>query len=169
MARNHVVNEGSAIPVYAWSSLNEDSRAGTLYNGEVFTLLEEHSGYQGVYEIRYLNSSGAYTTGFILGTAGGNLAYYGTRSNLSTVGACYCFKLNTDLDLVNNLNRYVDTLSAGDYVYTKSATAGASNPLNMGICSYRRLGGSLITFDGFLTLDYTKSGSMINKNFCIGA
>ena len=168
MSRYHMVNEGAAITVYGRSNCSEDSICGKIYNGEVFTLLEEHSGYKTVYNIRYLNSKGVYDLGFIIGKTGGNLAYYGTSSHLNTVGDCYCFKLNASLLLMDNSNAYRGTLYKGDYIYTKSATAGATNPRNMGICAYRRAGEAVVTFDGFLTLDYAQTGSMINKNFCIG-
>lgn len=169
MARYHMVNEVGKIPVYKQSDLAEESRIGTLYNNEVFTLLEQHSGYRGVYEIRYLDSSGKYSLGFIFGQTGySNLVYFGTKSHLNLVGDCYCFKLNQNLILVDNSNNQKVRLSKGDFVYTKSATAGASNPLNMGICCYRKAGSSAVKFDGFLRLNYELGGSMFNKNFCIG-
>ncbi len=160
----HAINEGSNIPVYWQSICTDDALLGTLYNGEVFTFIKE-SSYLGNYEIRFLSSEGAYRTGFINEGQYGNLVFSGTKCNISNIGSCYRFKLRKALNVVNNDGKHHISLSAGDYVYSKSATAGASNKANMGICGYKH-NGSTSAFDGFVTLDYT-GGSMFATNFCL--
>lgn len=167
----HAIIEGSSLSVYRQSDCASDSKVGTLYNGEVFTLIGEHNGYFGHYEVRFLNSSGQYANGYIdTGSGFGNLAYSGksvTESNLGS-SPCYRFKLRTSLDLVppDNPNKVIESLNEGDYVYTRGATAGASNPANMYICGYKKGTGSVTSCDAFVTLDYTV-GSMFAKNFCL--
>ena len=45
----HAILEGSNLSVYRQSDCASDSKIGTLYNGEVFTLIGEHNGYFGNY------------------------------------------------------------------------------------------------------------------------
>lgn len=164
----HAINEGSSIPVYWQSSCASDSHCGTIYNGEVFTFVKEHNGYFGNYEIRFLNSNGGYTTGFINEGKYGNLVYSGTKVTESALGssACYRFKLRKSLTVVSSSGNYKTTLNAGDYVYTRSATAGESNKSNMHIVGYKKGASSITSYTGFVTLDYS-SGSMYSKNFCL--
>lgn len=164
----HAIIEGSSLSVYRQSDCASDSKVGTLYNGEVFTLIKEHNGYFGNYEIRFLNSSGKYANGYIdTGSGFGNLAYSGTSVTERNLGsACYRFKLRKALKLVTPKGASLLSLSAGDYVYTRGATAGASNPANMYICGYKHGGDPVTACDAFVTLDYT-GGSMFAKNFCI--
>lgn len=137
----HAILESSNISVYRQSDCASDSQVGTLYNGEVFTFIKEHNGYFGHYEIRFLTSSGEYANGFIdTGSGFGNLAYSGqsvTESNLGST-KCYRFKLRKALNVVKTNGTSLTSLSAGDYVYTRGATAGASNPRNMYICGYKK-------------------------------
>lgn len=165
----HAIIEGSSLSVYRQSDCASDSKVGTLYNGEVFTLIKEHNGYVGNYEIRFLNSSGNYTNGYIdTGSGFGNLAYSGQSVTVSSLGtsSCYRFKLRKALNLVKPNGDPLTSLSAGDYVYTRGATAGATNPSNMYICGYKKGTNAVTSCDAFVTLDYT-SGSMFAKNFCL--
>ena len=41
----HAINEGSSITVYRIAGCPSDEIIGTLYNGEVFTVIGEHQGY----------------------------------------------------------------------------------------------------------------------------
>lgn len=165
----HAIIEGSSLSVYRQSDCASDSKVGTLYNGEVFTLIREHNGYFGHYEVRFLTSSGQYANGYIdTGSGFGNLAYSGksvTESNLGS-STCYRFKLRKALNLVKPNGSLLTSLSKDDYVYTRGATAGASNPANMYICGYKKGTGSVTSCDAFVTLDYTV-GSMFAKNFCL--
>lgn len=163
----HAINEGGVIPVYQWSSCASESQVGNLYNGEVFTFLKEHSGYLGHYEIRFLNSEGKYANGFINTGQYGNLVYSGTRVTVPEIGstACYRFKLRRTLSVVYGSGSHRTTLYEGDYVFSRSATAGDSNYENMHIVGYQR-GSTITAFDGFVTLDY-ESGSMFATNFCL--
>ena len=165
----HAILESSNISVYRQSDCASDSQVGTLYNGEVITFIKEHNGYFGHYEIRFLTSSGEYANGFIdTGSGFGNLAYSGqsvTESNLGST-KCYRFKLRKALNVVKTNGTSLTSLSAGDYVYTRGATAGASNPRNMYICGYKKGSGSVTSCDAFVTLDYT-GGSMFSRNFCL--
>ncbi len=163
----HAINEGSTIPVYSQSICDESTRHGTLYNGEVFTYIGRHNGYQNVFEIRFRSSNGLYVTGFILDTAQfGNLAYSGVKITDSTLGTCYRFKLRSALDIVMPNGTKKLTLRTGSYVYTTSATCGESNKSNMYIIGYKEVGKLVTSFNGFVTLDYT-GGSMFSSNFCI--
>ena len=54
----HAINEGSSITVYRVAACTSDEVIGTLYSGEVFTVIGEHQGYFGNYEIRFLDSNG---------------------------------------------------------------------------------------------------------------
>lgn len=162
--RYHAINEGSNIPVYWQSICTDDTLVGTLYNGEVFTFIEETS-YLGNYEIRFLCQDGLYVIGFINEGQYGNLAYSGTKCNINGIGSCYRFKLRRDLSVVKNNGDPHINLIAGDYIYSKSATAGSSNNANMGISGYKH-NNSITTFNGFITLDYT-GGSMFDTNFCL--
>ena len=128
----HAINEGSNITVYRIAGCPSDEIVGTLYNGEVFTVVGEHQGYLGNYEIRYLNSNGSYSLGFIDDGQYGNLAYSGMKVTESALGnACYRFKLRKSLKVVNSNGGAHTTLNAGDYVYTRGATCGASTKENM--------------------------------------
>lgn len=162
----HAILERSNISVYRQSDCASDSQVGTLYNGEVFTFIKEHNGYFGHYEIRFLNSSGQYANGYIdTGSGFGNLAFSGQSA---TVGStkCYRFKLRKDLEVVQPNSEHLESLSAGDYVYTQGATAGSTNPRNMYICGYKKGTADITPCDAFVTLDYT-GGSMFSKNFCL--
>lgn len=165
----HAIIEGSNLTVYRQSDCASDSNIGTLYSGEVFTLVKEHNGYFGHYEIRFLNSNKQYSNGYInTGSGFGNLAYSGqsvTESNLGS-SSCYRFKLRKGLKLVKPNGSSLTSLSAGDYVYTRGATAGSSNLSNMYICGYKKGSSSVTSCDAFVTLDYT-GGSMFAKNFCL--
>jgi hypothetical protein len=160
----HAINEGSNIPVYWQSICTNDALLGTLYNGEVFTFIKE-SSYQGNYEIRFLSSEGAYRTGFINEGQYGNLVFSGTKVNDDKIGSCYRFTLRKALNVVDNSGKHHISLATGDYIYSNSATAGASNKANMGICGYKH-NNTTSKFDGFVTLDYT-GGSMFATNFCL--
>lgn len=165
----HAINEKSNLTVYSRSNCPSDSKIGTLYNGEVFTLVQEHNGYFGHYEIRFLNSSGQYSMGYIdTGSGFGNLAYSGQSVSEQNLGStsCYRFKVRKDLPVVNANNDYLFSLVKDDYIYTRGATAGSVNRANMYICGYKSRGGAIIPCDAFVTLDYT-GGSMFSKNFCI--
>jgi hypothetical protein len=163
----HAINEGSNITVYGRSSCESESKSGTLYNGEVFTFIKEHNGYLGNYEIRFLNSSGGYGIGFINTGQYGNLAYSGTSVTESALGAaCYRFKLRRALNVVSTSGSAYTSLNAGDYVYTRGATAGESNPANMYIIGYKKGSNSVTAYTGFVTLNYS-GGSMFASNFCL--
>lgn len=163
----HAINEGSNITVYRIAGCPSDEIVGTLYNGEVFTVVGEHQGYLGNYEIRYLNSNGSYSLGFIDDGQYGNLAYSGMKVTESALGnACYRFKLRKSLKVVNSNGGAHTTLNAGDYVYTRGATCGASTKENMYIIGYKKGSAAVTSFTGFVTLDYT-GGSMFSKDFCI--
>lgn len=163
----HAINEGSSITVYRVAACTNDEVIGTLYNGEVFTLIGEHQGYFGNYEIKYLDSNGTYRSAYIDSGQYGNLAYSGTRVTESVLGsACYRFKLRKSLKVVTSNGSSHTTLSAGDYVYTRGATCGASNSANMYIIGYKKGAAAVRSFDGFITLDYL-GGSMFSKNFCL--
>ena len=165
----HAIIEGSSLTVYRQSDCASNSKIGTLYSGEVFTFIKEHNGYFGHYEIRFLNSNGQYGIGFIdIGSVFGNLAYSGqsvTESNLGS-SPCYRFKLRKGLNVVKPNASPLTSLNAGEYVYTRGATAGSSNPANMYICGYKKSSGAVTPCDAFVTLDYT-SGSMFARNFCL--
>ena len=60
---DHLVNEGSAIPVFRQSDLYDQK--GTLYNGEVFINLGVTTGYLNSWEVRFRNSNGDFDSGFI--------------------------------------------------------------------------------------------------------
>lgn len=64
----------------------------------------------------------------------GNLAYSGTLQNMTNLGSCYCFRLRHGLNIVDGNNNYVTSLAAGNMVYTKSATAGASDEKYVHYC-----------------------------------
>ncbi|MGN0372083.1 MAG: hypothetical protein ACI4F3_04645 [Enterocloster sp.] len=163
----HAINEGSSITVYRIAGCPSDEIIGTLYNGEVFTVIGEHQGYGGNYEIRYLDSNGNYRIAFIDSGQYGNLAYSGKRVTESALGnACYRFKLRKSLKVVDSNGNQKVTLAAGDYVYTRGATCGASNPANMYIIGYKKGSAAVTSFTGFVSLDYT-AGSMFSKNFCL--
>lgn len=164
----HAINEGSNITVYSRSSCESDSKYGTLYNGEVFTFIKEHNGYFGNYEIRFLNSSGGYGIGYINTGQYGNLAYSGTSVTESALGAtsCYRFKLRSALNVVSTSGSAHTSLSVGDYVYTRGATAGESNPANMYIIGYKKGSAAVTSYTGFVTLNYS-GGSMFATNFCL--
>lgn len=163
----HAINEGSSITVYRAAACNSDEAIGTLYSGEVFTVIGEHQGYFGNYEIRYLDSNGSYRMAFIDSGQYGNLAYSGTRVTESALGsACYRFKLRKGLKIVTSNGNSHTTLSAGDYVYTRGATCGESTPANMYIIGYKKGSAAVTSFTGFVTLDYS-GGSMFSKNFCL--
>lgn len=86
---------------------------------------------------RSLTSSGEYANGYIdTGSGFGNLAYYGQSLTDSSLGSskCYRFKLRKNLKVLNTDGSSLTSLSAGDYVYTRGATAGSTNPRNMYIC-----------------------------------
>lgn len=167
----HAINEGSNITVYNHSTCGTDAMygeaiIGTLYNGECFTFVG-NTGYVGNYEIRFLNKSKQYDSGFIRGGQYGNLAYSGTKVSINSLGgSCYRFKLRTTLTVVNTSGSYHTLLHAGDYVFTRDATAGASNKSNMHIIGYQKISTPIVAYNGFLTLSYS-TGSMFNKNFCI--
>ncbi|MFT4105627.1 MAG: hypothetical protein QM657_07700 [Lacrimispora sp.] len=163
----HAINEGSNIPVYWASDCPSDGKIGTLYNGEVFTLVREHMGYFGHYEIRFLKNNGSYELGFINSGQYGNLAYSGQSVTESALGsACYRFKLRKNMNVVSSSGSHHTTLSTGDYVYTRGATCGESNPANMHIIGYKKGSAGVTSYTGFLTLNYA-GGSMFSKNFCL--
>jgi hypothetical protein len=165
----HAINEGSPLTVYQFSDCSSGSEIGVIYNGEVFTWIQPHTGYWGNYEIRFRNSSGQYANGYInTGSGYGNLTYSGKAVTESALGptTCYRFKLRQGLTLVNPNGSYLNILSANDYVYTRTATAGATNPANMYICGYKKGSSAVTACDAFVHLDYT-SGSMFNSNFCL--
>jgi len=163
----HAINEGEKITVYRVSACTSDEVIGTLYSGEVFTLIGEHQGYFGNYEIKYLDSNGKYGTAFINSGKYGNLAYSGTRVTESVLGsACYRFKLRKRLKVVTTKGKYETTLNDGDYVYTRGATCGESNSANMYIIGYKKGSAAVTSFTGFVTLEYP-GGSMFSKNFCL--
>lgn len=163
----HAIVEGSTIPVYSQSICTEDALCGNLYNGEVFTFVKEHSGYLGNYEVRFRTSSGGYSIGYINTGKYGNLVYSGTAVTESKLDnkKSYRFKLRESLDVVSSAGKLQTTLSRGDYVYSRSATAGESNKENMHIVGYKH-GSEITKFDGFVTLNYS-SGSMFAKDFCL--
>lgn len=163
----HAIIEGSTIPVYSQSICSEDSLYGNLYNGEVFTFIKEHSGYLGTYEIRFRTSSGGYSIGYINDGQYGNLAFSGTAVTESKLDnkKSYRFKLRKSLEVVTSSGKHETTLSKGDYVYTRSATAGETTKENMHIVGYKH-GSDITKFDGFVTLDYS-DGSMFAKDFCL--
>lgn len=163
----HAINESSNITVYSRSSCDSESVYGTLYNGEVFTFIKEHNGYLDNYEIRFLSSSGGYSIGYINTGQYGNLAYSGERVTEEILECtCYRFRLRTSLKVVSSTGGNRTILYAGDYIYTRSATAGESNPENMHIIGYKKGIKDVISYSGFLTLDYTV-GSTFSENFCI--
>ena len=51
---DHLVNEGSAIPVFRQSDLYDQK--GTLYNGEVFINLGVTTGYLNSWEVRFVTA-----------------------------------------------------------------------------------------------------------------
>ncbi len=56
----------------------------------------------------------------------------GTSVTESALGAaCYRFKLRRALNVVSTSGSAYTSPNAGDYVYTRGATAGESNPANM--------------------------------------
>lgn len=168
-ASYHAVIESSGLTVYRQSDCASNSDVGKLYNGEVFTLIREHNGYMGHYEIRFLTSNGQYANGYInTGSGFGNLAFYGKSVTESKLGSspCYRFKLRKKLNVVTTGNSFLATVPAGGYVYTRGATAGSANPANMYICGYTDENNKIIPCDAFVTLDYT-GGSMFAKNFCL--
>lgn len=163
----HAINEGGNVTVFSRSSCDSESVYGTLYNGEVFTFIKEHNGYFGNYEIRFLNSNGGYGIGYINTGQYGNLAYSGKSVTESALGSsCYRFMLRRGLNVVSTSGSKTTSLSAGDYVYTRSATAGETNPANMHIIGYKKGSNKVTAYNGFVTLDYS-GGSMFSKNFCL--
>ncbi|MBP3819717.1 MAG: hypothetical protein J6H31_15625 [Butyrivibrio sp.] len=167
MGKYHAIMEGKTVTVYRQSDCASDSKVGTLYSGEVFTFIGEHKGYFGHYEVRYLNKNGVYDGGFIdTGLGFGNLAFSGKKVTNNKLGTCYRFKLRKDLKLYNPDKSFYTNLHAGDFVFTKGATAGESNELNMHICGFQRDGGVITSRNAFVRLDYT-GGSMFAKNFCL--
>lgn len=166
MARYHAIVNGGTIPVYSRSDCPASAHSGDLYYGEVFTDLGITTGYRNVHEIRFLNPSGQYVTGFIQQASGyGNLAYSGTWQNMRDLGGCYAFRLRKGLDIVNNSNARHTILGAGNMIYTVNATAGATDAKNMAIIGYNEYG-NIVKYNGFVKLDYT-SGSMFATNFCL--
>ena len=161
---DHLVNEGSAIPVFRQSDLYDQK--GTLYNGEVFINLGVTTGYLNSWEVRFRNSNGDFDSGFISSSVFGGLHTYGKRITDPTLGSCYRFKTRTALVLVNNAGTIKSVLAVGDYIYTKSSTCGSSQPRNFKIIGYKKASGNVTALDGFATLNYD-TGSMINSNFCI--
>lgn len=160
--RCHAVYEGGFTNVYRQSDLG-GGVVGNLTNGECFTLLEKNS--YGNNYIRFRDGNGNYASGFFEDFAQyGNLAYYGVKTSIQGATA-YRFKVNKALKVVTTSGVYHAPLSVGDYVYTRSATAGASNPANMSIVAYKK-DGVLIPYNGFATLRY-EGGSMIKSNFCL--
>lgn len=162
----HAINSGGAISVYNHSNCVVDSAGGsiigTLYNQECFIYIGGTS-YQ-TSEIRFLNSSGRLIGGFI--NAGfANLTFSGAKTNMDGVGTCYRFKARKPLSVISNSSVFKERLSAGDSVYTTTATSGAKNSNNMAIVGYRK-DGVLYRYNGFVTLTYL-GGSMLNSNFCI--
>lgn len=163
----HAVNEGGVMNVYWMSSCEAGSEIGKLYNGEVFTCLGITTGYQNVNEVRFRDSKGVYTRGFIDRTTGlGPLYLYGKKVTEAALGTCYRFKLRSALKIVYNNGSTRTILQPGGSIYTKSATCGQSEPRNIKIVGYGSAS-AVTPFDGFATLDYEASGSMINSNFCI--
>lgn len=164
----HAINEGSNITVYRTSDCPDHEVIGSLYNGEVFTFIAEHQGYFGHYEIRYLDNTGTYRIAFIQSGQYGNLAYSGRRVTESVLGssACYRFRLRKSLRVVSSNGSLHTTLNAGDYVYTRGATAGSGNPANMYIIGYKKGSANVVNYSGFVTLDYS-GGSMFSRNFCL--
>ena len=113
----HAINEGSSITVYRIAGCPSDEIIGTLYNGEVFTVIGEHQGYGGNYEIRYLDSNGNYRIAFIDSGQYGNLAYSGKRVTESALGnACYRFKLRKSLKVVDSNGNQKVTLPEEPHV-----------------------------------------------------
>lgn len=163
----HAINNGGSISVYNHSNCVVDSAGGsvigTLYNQECFTYIGGTS-YQ-TKEIRFLNSSGRLSGGFINTSSFSNLTFSGAKTNMDGVGTCYRFKTRKPLTIVSNSNTFKALLSTGDSIYTTTATSGASNSNNMAIVGYRK-DGVLYRYSGFVTLNYT-GGSMLNSNFCI--
>lgn len=157
------INEKGAMTVYAQSDCAEDSKSGVLYNGECFTYIGD-TGYVGNYKIKFRNKNGQYVTGFFHDYMPGNLIYSGKRVTLFDE-TCYQFKLRQALALVDNKNNYVETLAAGDSIFSKSGTAGQTNPANMKICAYQK-SVVVVQYDGFIRLDFTK-GSMLASSFCL--
>lgn len=165
MARYHAIVNGGTIPVYAHSDCDPTFKAGDLYNGEVFTYLGVTTGYNDVYEVRFLDPNNKYRSGFIHTGSYGNLAYSGLKTSISGIGSCYYFTLRRSLNVVTNSGAHKTTLPKGSKVYTKTATAGESNPANMKIVGYN-INGKVTVFDGFVTLNYVY-GSMLASNFCL--
>lgn len=167
----HAYNFGGNIPVYGRSS-SDGPTIATLYNGESFVFVGQQQGYQGSYEIRCRDRNGNARIGYINVAARGhygNMAFYGSHLPTSILGNCYRFELRENLKLVSTGGVYQMTLTAGSYVYTNDAIAGASNPYNMYIIGYRRgETGNIVSYKGFVTLNYN-SGSYLSVNFCLKA
>ena len=159
----HAVYENNFTNVYRQSDLG-GGVIGNLTRGECFTYIGTNS--YGNYEIRFRNGSGQYIAGFIEGYPRfDNLAYYGLSTSVVSVGSCYRFQLTRSLNVVTPSGARHTVLSAGDYVYTKTATSGASNPGNMLIVAFSK-GGRVSAFNGFVTLLYSP-GSVLGSSFCI--
>ena len=165
MARYHMIVNSGTIPVYRRSDCS--GPCGELYPGEVFVNLGVTTGYLKVNEVRFIDPDGRYTLGFINSYDGsyGNLAYSGTLQNMTNLGSCYCFRLRHGLNIVDGNNNYVTSLAAGNMVYTKSATAGASDEKNMSIIAYNQ-NGKIVSGNYFIKLNYAY-GSMFASNFCL--
>lgn len=165
MARYHMIVNSGTIPVYRRSDCS--GPCGELYPGEVFVNLGVTTGYLNVNEVRFIDPDGRYTLGFINSYDGsyGNLAYSGTLQNMTNLGSCYCFRLRHGLNIVDGNNNYVTSLAAGNIVYTKSATAGASDEKNMSIIAYNQ-NGKIVSGNYFIKLNYAY-GSMFASNFCL--
>lgn len=149
----HAINETGTIPVYSQSICQENSHVGNLYNGEIFTYIEPHTGYGHTHKIRFLNSSNQYAYAFINSGQYGNIATSGTY--VSDFNGSYKFKLRSQLNLITGSGYVKRTLTTGDYVYIKNgAKAGDSNDSNIEIVGYKSSGKPVTSFSGYVTLNY---------------